>query len=61
MGGRMSEETTKKPLRNEKVVEESNRHRWIESEKSRARYRRSSGPPPTGWNESGGGGWIIII
>lgn len=30
----MSEETTKKLLNNKKVVEEINRHRWIESEKT---------------------------
>jgi hypothetical protein len=30
----MSEETTKKLLNNKKVVEEINRHRWIESEKA---------------------------
>ena len=30
----MSEETTKKLRNNKKVVEEINRHRWIESEKA---------------------------
>ena len=30
----MNEETTKKLLNNKKVVEEINRHRWIESEKA---------------------------
>lgn len=30
----MHEETTKKLLHNKKVVEEINRHRWIESEKA---------------------------